>query len=232
MAGRTVAPLVLLLWAASATAAAQAPADDLRDGSLILADWRGAFLGRGVDGSLALLAGPDGSCRAEVTRGAAPPAALLDRDTEGWTVVLAGSGDGVLQPWGREWSRLDATATAGLRTIADAVAAAAVGEDVGRRGGMERVVLPPARAEGFRAANASRGRGRGGPGEVLVLVRGRGGDALAVRSSRRPGALRFSSFRCLPVRYPPAEVFVPLWPLRGLLELESEIPGTCRPAGG
>lgn len=228
------AALALALgWAAPAGA----QADGTVAGTLRTAAWRGAFLGRGAAGRLALLAGPDGTCRADVGEGPVDLPALLARRGRGWTLVLPGAGDAVLQPWDREWRRLPADLAAGLRAVAGALADPAAGSP--RR----RHVLPPAgEPPGFRAALAARGRGRGGPGEVLTVVR-RGdpaaGGALAVRSSRRPGSLTFTDLRGLPVSYRPDEAFVPLWPLADLLDPgpgipgdQPENPGTRAPAGG
>ena len=98
------------------------------------------------------------------------------------------------------------------------------------------MVLPPAGPKpSFRTAQAARGRGRGGPGETLHLVweaEAGQGPVLAVRSSRRPGGLRLEKLRCLAVRFPAPETFVPLWSLRELLDLGSENPGTCPDPGG
>ncbi|MFO7610197.1 MAG: hypothetical protein R6X35_13595 [Candidatus Krumholzibacteriia bacterium] len=233
--GRLALGAALALALGWATAAGAQPADTVA-GTLQVAAWRGAFLGRGADGTVALLAGPDGTCRAEVGEGPVALASLLARQGRGWTLVLPAVGDAVLQPWDREWRRLPADLAAGLRAVAQAVADPAGG------GPRRRHVLPPAGpSPGLRAALAARGRGRGGPGEVLTVVR-RGdpaaGGALAVRSSRRPGSLTITALRSLPVAYAPDEVFVPLWPLADLLDPgpqdpeNPQNPGTRPPFGG
>lgn len=232
-------PVLACLLAVAAVPAPAQETPELQAGTLRLATWRGSFLGRGAGGSLALLIGPDGACRVEVADRRCTWTDLLDRSGHGWTAVLGAGADPLVAPWGREWSRLEAPLAAGLATLARALAAPP-GPPVRTRNGaatpVRTVALPPADpAPSFRAAQAARGRGRGGPGEILHLVWLTAADrspVLAVRSSRRPGGLRLGELRCLPVRFPVPETFVPLWSLRELLDAGSEIPGTCHPAGG
>lgn len=234
----TVPLLACLLAVAAVPAAAQDP-PELQAGTLRLATWRGSFLGRGAEGSLALLTGPDGACRVEVADRLAAWTDLLDRHGHGWTAVVGAGADPLVAPWGREWSPLEAPLAAGLATLARALAAPPGPQARTRSRAaapVRTVTLPPVDpAPSFRTAQAARGRGRGGPGETLHLVWLGTADrrpVLAVRSSRRPGGLRLGELRCLPVRFPVPETFVPLWSLRELLDAGSENPGTCPPAGG
>ncbi|MBE0566347.1 MAG: hypothetical protein IH621_10340, partial [Krumholzibacteria bacterium] len=132
--------LLLVGLLAGLACARPAPAQDTAsvEGTLRLASWRGAFLGRGADGQLGLLAGPDGSYRVEVAEGQAPLATLLDRQGRGWTLVLPARGEAIAQPWDREWRKLEADLGAGLRAIAAALADPDAPAGAGRR-----VVLPP-----------------------------------------------------------------------------------------
>ncbi len=232
-------PILACLLALAAIPAAAQETPELQAGTLRLATWRGSFLGRGAEGSLALLTGCDGACRVEIADRRCAWTDLLERIGRGWTAVLGAGADPLVAPWGQEWSRLEAPLAAGLGTLAAALAAPP-GPTLRTRtrtaAPVRTVILPPADpAPSFRAAQTARGRGRGGPGETLHLVWAEAADrspVLAVRSSRRPGGLRLGELRCLPVRFPAPETFVPLWTLRELLDTGSENPGTCPPAGG
>lgn len=210
--------LLGLLTGAALTAAsfaAAAPGDPA--GHLEVAAWEGSALARRVGGSVAVLAGRDGSLRWEIAQEPDTSlVSLLERAGRGWTVILAPDGAGTRNAWGQEWHPLES----GLARFLAAATRAVLDGGNGDR----RVVVPEAKT-GLRARLAARGRGRGGPGEILHVVRGPAGDAV-VTSTRRPGRLQLSPWRRIDVRYPLRESFVPLWPLAELLEFPSKSGNT------
>jgi hypothetical protein len=70
---------------------------------------------------------------------------------------------------------------------------------------------------GFRGRMAARGRGAGGDREVVSLTwhyeKEEPGTGVSVRSSRRPGTLELNCLHGKSVVTPPAEIFLPLWPM-------------------
>ncbi len=213
--------------AACLAGVSRAQDDEAVPGVLVFTRWQAGAFGRSAAGDAVLLANHDGDCRLEIAADTADPAALLERQGRGWTVVLGVAGTGVLQPWDAPWTRLDDRLAPLLAAAARALA------DTSGPGGLrpaERLVLRPAGpAPALRQALAVRGRGRGGDGEVLRIDR-RGG-VLHLRSSRRAAGVRLGDIRRVPVRYLEPDAFVPLWPLTDVIVRRGEIPGTGTPPG-
>lgn len=225
---RRLLPVLLLMGAFPAAAQDAAPADVA--GSLLVARWQAGAFGREAGGVLAVIDDGAGQVRAEVTDGDAVLPMLLDREGRGWTVVLSADGQALLMPWGERWRSLEPRAHGLLSAVAGALAEPPPAPGAGRS---RRLTVPDPQTPDLRRRLAVRGRGRGGPGETLRLQwRDRPGEPwLEIRSARRPGSLQFGAPSLVPVTYPAAESFVPLWPLRDLLEFAGRIPGTPAPIG-
>ncbi len=217
---------VLMLLALGAAGQDDPPADAA--GSLLLARWHAGAFGREAAGMLAVIDDGRGQVRAEVADGDAGLPKLLDRDGRGWTVILAVDGQALLMPWGDRWRNLEPRAHGLLAAVAGALAAEP--PPPGERRTQRLAVADPA-APDLRRRLAARGRGRGGAGETLRLAWSeRPGDPwLEIRSVRRPGSLELGPPEAVAVTYPVQEAFVPLWPLRDLVEFAGRIPGTPAP---
>ncbi len=207
---RTLLLLVVLVGGGGGPASAD-PVDP--EGFLVLAKWEGSVLTRRTTGAVAVLRGADGSLRWEVA--VSPDTSLVDltmRQGRGWTVVTGPDGKGTRNGWGEGWRSLETELGLTLRA---ATLAALHGPGDARRFVVPRDPVP------LRSRLVTRGRGRGGPGEVLEL-RWPSPDEALLRSTRRPGKLRLTAWRRLPVRYAARESFVPIWALADLLTFSRE----------
>lgn len=234
-----VVALVGVLTAVGTTAAAT----DDRPGMLQVAFYEASAFSHRDSGTFLWLTGPDGILRLEVRRGSGGGTLretldpLLAQRGQGWTAILAGSGDETLNAWGQEWRRPPPGAAAVVQLAGEALLA---GPPAGSRstgvwraaGGvipvrkhripsLREADLGRFRPPGFRSALTRRGAGRGGDDEMLTL-RWRQAPAerlpvLEVSATRRPGRLELRHIGSRAVHYAYPEAFVPLWPLIDLV---------------
>jgi hypothetical protein len=168
---------------------------------------------------------------------------------EGWTVISVESGGGTFSRWNEEWLELSPALDTWLRVVVSqtsgGVGLPASVRDISPDGrsltlpffenGKERIrvkrlQLPklqqnPGKVNhknpGFRRLMVGRGHGRGGHETVLNLI-GNTNDVEGIRitSSHQPGSLHLSQLRSISADFNHEEVFLPWWPLSGILHLK------------
>lgn len=228
--------LILAGWFSGGSALAQqTPSpDNTTTLSFISAPWTAEVLGRKASGLLGWLEGPDRSLRLELGQAdqASNPSFLLAQDGEGWTVILGPDDEGTFNAWGREWRQVDPGLGQLVRGAVDFFSSSQAGSST------RRLVIPDLTPDGdpadsgtaFRRDMVRRGRGRGGAGEIVILTRMAPEKEtpwlFEIRSTRRPGSIKFGDLRPLALECPIPEVFVPLWPLSALTVRIRENPGT------
>ncbi len=244
MSRRGLTCLVLLSLLAAPPLRAADP-DGSVVGRLRSVAWEFGVWGRTYVGTACWLDGEDGRWRLEVATGeGVGTARLLDQSAaDGWTVLAVDAGQAYLQPWRDKLETLGperaARVLAILRLAAggtDLAALDGLGVDVSpgpaarpprlpwgesRNGSSTTLRLEwrPGDCSDLRTILETRGRGRGGAGETWRVDDGPDGE-VRIASSRRAGRLFLRPLPSRPVRYQPDEVFVPIWTLGEVLDLD------------
>jgi len=168
---------------------------------------------------------------------------------EGWTFISAASGAGTFSRWYEQWQEIPSSMDIWLRAIIahtggglplpTGVRETSPGgrtlllplfETAEKRTRVKKLQLPEfiqseksseEPVHDFRQRMTRRGAGRGGPETVLNLVSSSGEfPDLRITSSRYPGSLHLGFPQRIAAEYIIEEVFLPWWPLSGIVNLK------------
>ncbi|PID79660.1 hypothetical protein CSA17_05865 [bacterium DOLJORAL78_65_58] len=203
---------------------------------LVFAPWKGEFLNRRSQGACCWLADAEGNLRLEVLLGRGGLDQLLDWDgPDGWTIIVAASGDGTMSGWFEEWRPVDPALLGWVRFLPavldpDAAWHGPAGVTALGRGAPPCVPsrgpfanLPTMRSyqltagpgkQDRRRSLVARGLGRGAEGSVVRVWHPESPAAgTIVTSSRHAGRLIIMPRETYRVTFD-AAAFLPWWPLR------------------
>lgn len=210
---------------------------------LVVTRWQGQTLGWNSEGEASWLQDSAGNLRLDLLAGYGTLDSLLDwQGAEGWTLILASTGDGTINRWNEEWQLLDSSLAGWIRFLAAVTGpdeALDIPDHVRLRGGGAQMIqdrgpwqfIPRIHRyevgelkqgpRSLRDISRQRGLGKGGE-ETMVRWRPLDGTEFrfALSTSRYPGQILVGQPRVYSVSFDSAVAFLPWWSLRQALSFD------------